>query len=261
MSILIEESKIVNKLVMTFEEISKLFNNIENGNKLIDFKNNVFTNGSNLETIPNNVNVQIKEDNPIYDYLLPIEYCSFNVEDFIQVRTNKADKIIKVEFFNDEDNKGIKFTRESDLETIIDDKDYHIEENINEEYNYTEDAIKFLKESDPFYSFNLDEKSLLYIKECKPSEFFKCIFTENEMFVREPYYIYDEDDYLIDFRTSKKYLLGLKYKTTKGNIVCPEVHVDIFAPETDVYSEFILLKFSISQDKFIANLDFLIYNI
>ncbi|QQO92791.1 hypothetical protein CPT_Madawaska_139 [Staphylococcus phage Madawaska] len=260
MSIIIEESKIVNKLVMTFEEISKLFNNIVDGSKYISLNKNIITNHSKSDDNPNSVEVEIVEDNPIYDYLLSVENCVFNVEDFIEVRKNKGDKIVKVEFFNEIDNSGIRITRESDLETIINGDEFD-EDLLDEELNYSLDAINYFSSFEPSLNFKLDNDSLLGIKERKPSEFFKFIFTEDDVIVKDPYYIYNEKDYLIDFRTSKKYLLGLKYKKTKDKIVCPLVNIEIYAPETTVYSELIMVKFSIYQDKFVAKLKNLVYNI
>lgn len=259
MSIIIEELKIVNKLVMTLEEISKLFNSLEEGNKYIKLEKNIIKNYSNPNDNPNTVEVEIKEDNPVYEYLLEVNHCIFNVEDFINVRKNKADKIVKIEFFNEENNRGIKITRESDLETIIDDSEFYKDE--VDEVNYAFEAVKYFSSFEPSIKYSLDEEHLLGIKERKPSEFFKFIFTEDKVLVEDPYYIYDEDDYLIDFRTSKKYLLGLKYKKSKDKVVCPEFNIDIYAPETDEYSELIMLKFTISQDKFVAKLKNLVYNI
>lgn len=254
MSIIIDDKKIVNKIVMTFEEISKLFNNIENGNKIVNLCKNKFTNTPNEDENPNITEIEIADKNPIKKVLNEVYECTFNCEDFIEARKNKADKIIKIEFFNEE-NKGFKITRESELETEISSI------KTKQQTNHIKDVIEYFDQFESTLDYSLSRDSLLDIKEMKPSEFFKVILTENDILVKDPYYFYENDDYLIDLRTSKKYLLGLKYKTSKREVVCPEVNLEVYAPETDVYTEFVMLKFIIKQDKFVANLKFLLYNI
>lgn len=256
-SIVFEEKKYVNKLVMTFEEICKIFNNIENGSKIVRLNECKFDNGINIHQNPDSIEIFIDEKNIIYEYLKEVKNCYFDVEQFIEARKNKADKIVKVEFFNEEDNSGFKIIRQSDLEEFIDKnyKSYSQEDNINIE------IIDYFDSYEPALTYDFEREELLKIKEFSNSQFFKLIFNEEKVLVEEPYYIYDKDDYLIDLRTSKKYLTGLKYKTQKGEVKCPEVHAYIYAPETDEYSEFIMLKFSVRQDKFFANLKFLLYNI